>query len=246
MSRLHICWTLNRKVSIFKCCHTHFLVLYSNQWCLSIHNSNSWALTHPVSQKESEKLKKKHSKPDFLDMVPWYSGYMLLLSCIGTWPLSIICWISSLILIYLLINVGHLLIYLRRCLTCWCRWLCLLGVLICVWCRYIDRSIYFVPFLVFLGPLLFTYQTWQKCQALMYPRNVCFSCSKWSCSFLFFCIYLLRKILIYLILLGLLHYLTMQSQYTGDFILWFHAKFGLLLDVHFQNLGCNEQSWRCS
>lgn len=39
-----------------------------------VERSTGWALTHPVSQKESEKLKKKHSKPDFLDMVPWYSG----------------------------------------------------------------------------------------------------------------------------------------------------------------------------
>ncbi|XP_022880739.1 uncharacterized protein LOC111398010 [Olea europaea var. sylvestris] len=33
-----------------------------------------WALTHPVSQKEFDKLKKKQMNPDFLDMVPWYSG----------------------------------------------------------------------------------------------------------------------------------------------------------------------------
>ncbi|GER47282.1 calcineurin-like metallo-phosphoesterase super family protein [Striga asiatica] len=36
--------------------------------------STGWALTHPVPQKESEKLKKKQMTPDFLDMVPWYSG----------------------------------------------------------------------------------------------------------------------------------------------------------------------------
>ena len=34
-----------------------------------------WALTHPLSVKEYENLKKKQMKPDFLDMVPWYSGY---------------------------------------------------------------------------------------------------------------------------------------------------------------------------
>lgn len=33
-----------------------------------------WALTHPLSISESEKLKEK-MKPNFLDMVPWYSGY---------------------------------------------------------------------------------------------------------------------------------------------------------------------------
>ncbi|KAK6939564.1 Calcineurin-like phosphoesterase domain, ApaH type [Dillenia turbinata] len=33
-----------------------------------------WALTHPLSVQEYEKSKKKQMKPDFLDMVPWYSG----------------------------------------------------------------------------------------------------------------------------------------------------------------------------
>ncbi|KAL0432477.1 UNVERIFIED_CONTAM: hypothetical protein Slati_2582000 [Sesamum latifolium] len=39
-----------------------------------VERSTGWALTHPVSQNESEKLKKKQMKPDFLEMVPWYSG----------------------------------------------------------------------------------------------------------------------------------------------------------------------------
>lgn len=39
--------------------------------------TSRWALTHPVSVKEHEKLKKKQMKPDFLDMVPWYSGYLI-------------------------------------------------------------------------------------------------------------------------------------------------------------------------
>ncbi|KAF5444986.1 hypothetical protein F2P56_034076 [Juglans regia] len=39
-----------------------------------VERSTGWALTHPVSVKEYEKLKKKQMKPDFLDMVPWYSG----------------------------------------------------------------------------------------------------------------------------------------------------------------------------
>jgi hypothetical protein len=33
-----------------------------------------WALTHPLTISEYEKLKKQ-LKPDFEDMVPWYSGY---------------------------------------------------------------------------------------------------------------------------------------------------------------------------
>ncbi|KAK9110489.1 hypothetical protein Sjap_018549 [Stephania japonica] len=39
-----------------------------------VERSTGWALTHPVSVEEYEMLKKKQLKPDFLDMVPWYSG----------------------------------------------------------------------------------------------------------------------------------------------------------------------------
>ncbi|PON49568.1 Calcineurin-like phosphoesterase domain, apaH type [Trema orientale] len=39
-----------------------------------IERSTGWALTHPLSVQEYEKLKKKQMKPGFLDMVPWYSG----------------------------------------------------------------------------------------------------------------------------------------------------------------------------
>ncbi|CAJ2675481.1 unnamed protein product [Trifolium pratense] len=39
-----------------------------------VERSTGWALTHPLSVKESEKVKKKQMKPEFLDMVPWYSG----------------------------------------------------------------------------------------------------------------------------------------------------------------------------
>ncbi|GAB4833573.1 hypothetical protein Ancab_031816 [Ancistrocladus abbreviatus] len=39
-----------------------------------VERSTGWALTHPLSVNEYEKLKKKQLKPDFLDMVPWYSG----------------------------------------------------------------------------------------------------------------------------------------------------------------------------
>ncbi|XP_044511107.1 uncharacterized protein LOC123229391 [Mangifera indica] len=39
-----------------------------------VERSTGWALTHPLSVKEYEKTKKKQMKPDFLDMVPWYSG----------------------------------------------------------------------------------------------------------------------------------------------------------------------------
>ncbi|KAL6493243.1 hypothetical protein OROGR_033002 [Orobanche gracilis] len=49
-----------------------FIGLYMANYV--VERSTGWALTHPVSQKEHEKLKKKQMKPDFLDMVPWYSG----------------------------------------------------------------------------------------------------------------------------------------------------------------------------
>nr|GMC52332.1 uncharacterized protein LOC109149584 [Ipomoea batatas] len=39
-----------------------------------VERSSGWALSHPVPHTEYEKLKKKQMKPDFLDMVPWYSG----------------------------------------------------------------------------------------------------------------------------------------------------------------------------
>uniref|UniRef100_A0A2P2J0K9 Uncharacterized protein MANES_05G171000 n=1 Tax=Rhizophora mucronata TaxID=61149 RepID=A0A2P2J0K9_RHIMU len=39
-----------------------------------VERSTGWALTHPLSVGEYEKLKKKQLKPEFLDMVPWYSG----------------------------------------------------------------------------------------------------------------------------------------------------------------------------
>ncbi|XP_044475287.1 uncharacterized protein LOC123203157 [Mangifera indica] len=39
-----------------------------------VERSTGWALTHPLSVEEYEKMKKKQMKPEFLDMVPWYSG----------------------------------------------------------------------------------------------------------------------------------------------------------------------------
>ncbi|XP_062019886.1 uncharacterized protein LOC133736424 isoform X1 [Rosa rugosa] len=39
-----------------------------------VERSTGWALTHPLSVEEHEKSKNKQMKPDFLDMVPWYSG----------------------------------------------------------------------------------------------------------------------------------------------------------------------------
>ncbi|KAF3440609.1 hypothetical protein FNV43_RR18893 [Rhamnella rubrinervis] len=39
-----------------------------------VERSTGWALTHPLSVQEYEEWKKKQMKPDFLDMVPWYSG----------------------------------------------------------------------------------------------------------------------------------------------------------------------------
>lgn len=38
-----------------------------------VERSTGWALTHPLSISEYEQLKRQ-MKPDFLDMVPWYSG----------------------------------------------------------------------------------------------------------------------------------------------------------------------------
>ncbi|KAF8410026.1 hypothetical protein HHK36_002546 [Tetracentron sinense] len=39
-----------------------------------VERSTGWALTHPSSVMEYENLKNQQMKPDFLDMVPWYSG----------------------------------------------------------------------------------------------------------------------------------------------------------------------------
>ncbi|KAM0948670.1 putative calcineurin-like phosphoesterase domain, ApaH type, metallo-dependent phosphatase [Dioscorea sansibarensis] len=48
-----------------------FIGLYMANYV--IERSSGWALTHPLSISEYEALKKQ-MKPDFLDMVPWYSG----------------------------------------------------------------------------------------------------------------------------------------------------------------------------
>ncbi|XP_010422134.1 PREDICTED: uncharacterized protein LOC104707474 [Camelina sativa] len=39
-----------------------------------VERSTGWALTHPLSVDKYEKLKNQQLRPDFLDMVPWYSG----------------------------------------------------------------------------------------------------------------------------------------------------------------------------
>ncbi|MFS7928869.1 hypothetical protein Hanom_Chr04g00325851 [Helianthus anomalus] len=39
-----------------------------------VQRSNEWALTHPLSVEEIKKLKVEQTQPNFLDMVPWYSG----------------------------------------------------------------------------------------------------------------------------------------------------------------------------
>lgn len=49
-----------------------FIGLYMANYV--VERSTGWALTHPLSVEEYEKSKKKQMKPDFLDMVPWYSG----------------------------------------------------------------------------------------------------------------------------------------------------------------------------
>ncbi|TQD72144.1 hypothetical protein C1H46_042317 [Malus baccata] len=88
-----------------------------------VERSTGWALTHPLSVEERQKSKKKQMKPDFLDMVPWYSGYMLSLC---------IC-LSSLLFPFpsILVRRGscadfadvyiaeHQLIYSRLSLTSW-------------------------------------------------------------------------------------------------------------------------------
>ncbi|XXG87147.1 hypothetical protein AAC387_Pa11g1907 [Persea americana] len=48
-----------------------FIGLYMANYV--VERSTGWALTHPQSVPEYEKLKKE-MKPNFLDMVPWYSG----------------------------------------------------------------------------------------------------------------------------------------------------------------------------
>ncbi|XP_072958496.1 uncharacterized protein [Typha angustifolia] len=48
-----------------------FIGLYMANYV--VERSSGWALTHPSSLSEHEKLQKQ-MKPDFLDMVPWYSG----------------------------------------------------------------------------------------------------------------------------------------------------------------------------
>ncbi|KNA10448.1 hypothetical protein SOVF_144270, partial [Spinacia oleracea] len=49
-----------------------FIGLYIANYVVA--RSTGWALTHPLSLKEYEKLKRQMKKPEFLDMVPWYSG----------------------------------------------------------------------------------------------------------------------------------------------------------------------------
>ncbi|KAM7521037.1 hypothetical protein LguiB_019999 [Lonicera macranthoides] len=49
-----------------------FIGLYMANYV--VENSTGWALTHPLSDKEVENVKEMQLKPDFLDMVPWYSG----------------------------------------------------------------------------------------------------------------------------------------------------------------------------
>ncbi|KAF5190616.1 Calcineurin-like metallo-phosphoesterase superfamily protein [Thalictrum thalictroides] len=49
-----------------------FIGLYMANYV--VERSTGWALTHPISVEEYENLKKQQLKPDFLDMVPWYSG----------------------------------------------------------------------------------------------------------------------------------------------------------------------------
>ncbi|MFS7993543.1 hypothetical protein Hanom_Chr12g01095401 [Helianthus anomalus] len=49
-----------------------FIGLYMANYV--VERSTGWALTHPLSVEKTKKLKNKQMKPNFLDMVPWYSG----------------------------------------------------------------------------------------------------------------------------------------------------------------------------
>lgn len=62
------------KLHFFEVCK-YCLFIYIFMHCVI----NRWALSHPMSLKQFEKLKKKQMKPEFLDMVPWYSGYAIFL-----------------------------------------------------------------------------------------------------------------------------------------------------------------------
>ncbi|KAG6496551.1 hypothetical protein ZIOFF_044418 [Zingiber officinale] len=50
-----------------------FMGLYMAHYVVEVERSTGWALTHTSPLSEYEKLKKQ-MKPDFLEMVPWYSG----------------------------------------------------------------------------------------------------------------------------------------------------------------------------
>ncbi|KAG6496573.1 hypothetical protein ZIOFF_044441 [Zingiber officinale] len=50
-----------------------FMGLYMAHYVMEVERSTGWALTHTSPLSEYEKLKKQ-MKPDFLEMVPWYSG----------------------------------------------------------------------------------------------------------------------------------------------------------------------------
>ncbi|XP_008811243.1 uncharacterized protein LOC103722455 [Phoenix dactylifera] len=65
------CGGLSDEISPIYSLWATFMGLYIANYV--VERSTGWALTHPLSISECEKLKKQ-MKPDFLDMVPWYSG----------------------------------------------------------------------------------------------------------------------------------------------------------------------------
>lgn len=65
------CGGLSDEISPIYSLWATFMGLYIANYV--VERSTGWALTHPLSISEYEKLKKQ-MKPDFLDMVPWYSG----------------------------------------------------------------------------------------------------------------------------------------------------------------------------
>lgn len=85
-----------------------------------------WALTHPLSLEEHEKSKNKQMKPDFLDMVPWYSGYISLFVSPYHLPFISVLYLwrvdryTHVVAFPLLIYIAeHQLIYSRLFLTSW-------------------------------------------------------------------------------------------------------------------------------
>ncbi|CAN8246430.1 unnamed protein product [Cochlearia groenlandica] len=66
------CPDLSNEISPIYSLWATFIGLYIANYV--VERSTGWALTHPLSVDKYEKLKEQQMKPNFLDMVPWYSG----------------------------------------------------------------------------------------------------------------------------------------------------------------------------